>query len=173
VKIIFSKSAAKGTSLIELIIYISILSIVLLSMTVFLVSNKKMEGRYKAMTEVEIQGAEIMRLVTQAIRNAQSVGSPAIGTNGPSLSLVVSAPAKNPTVFDLAGGKVRMKEGSASATDLNSGQVSISNLNFKNMSSANAPGSIRVSFDVSYANPGHRAELNYSKKYVDSASIPQ
>ena len=167
------KKYHKGTSLIELILYIAIMGIMLTSIGSFIVANKKMGDRHKAMTEVELQGSEVMRTVTQAVRNAQSVGSPAAGASGSSLSLAIYTPSKNPTVFDFSGGKVRIKEGSGSAVDLNSGQVEITNLSFKNMTATNAPGSIQVSFDINYVNPGNKAELNYSKTYVDSASIPQ
>lgn len=169
----FSQTKYKGTSFVELIIYIAIMAIMLATITSFILANKKMGDRHKAMTEVELQGTEIMRVITQSIRNAQSVNSPAVGASGSSLSLAISTLAKNPTVFDLSGGKARIKEGSGSAVNLNSSQVSISNLNFKNMSAANAPGSIRVSFDINYVNPGGKAELNYVKTYVDTASIPQ
>lgn len=168
-----NKKNLRGTSFIELILYIAIMGIMIASIGSFIVSNKKMGDNHKAITEVELQGAEVIRIILQSIRNSQSVNYPAIGMNGASLSLSVGVLTKNPTVFDLSGGKVRIKEGSDSTIDLNSSQVEITNLSFKNMTATNAPGSVRVSFDINYVNPSGKAELNYSKTYVDSASIPQ
>ena len=169
----FLKNKYKGTGFIELIIYMAVAIIMLAAISSFVISNKKMEGSNKAIAEVEFQGADIVSIVTQAVRNSQSINSPAAGVSGSTLSIVTDTAENNPTIFDLSDGKIRIKEGNSSAIELNSDQVEISNLNFQNLADTGAPGSIRISFDIHYLNPGNKPELNYQKTYYDSASLRQ
>ena len=55
-----------------------------------------------AISEVDQEGLQISRLITQNIRNAISITSPAIGTSANSLSLTTSSQT-NPVVFGLTG----------------------------------------------------------------------
>lgn len=169
----FLKSKCKGTGFIELIIYMAIAMIMIGSIASFVVSNKKMEDINKAIAEVELQGTDVMQIITQAVRNSQSINSPLAGSSSSSLSLVSDTAGNNPTVFDLSDGKIRIKEGDNPVIELNSSQVQISNLSFRNLASTDAPGSIRVSFDMNYLNPGNKPELNYQKTYYGSASLRQ
>lgn len=169
----FLENNYKGTSFIELVIYMAIAIIMIGSIASFVISNKKMGDANRVIAEVELQGADVMQIITQSIRNSESVNSPLAGSSGSSISLVTDTSGNNPTVFDLSDGKIRIKKGSNAAIELNSNQVQISNLNFQNLSDTGAPDSIRVSFDINYLNPGDKPELNYQKTYHGSASLRQ
>lgn len=169
----FLKNKYKGTGFIELIIYMAIATIMIGSIASFVVTNKKMGDSNKVIAEVELQGTDVMQIITQAVRNSISINSPAAGSSGSSLSLVTDTAGNNPTVFDLSDGKIRIKEGNNAAIELNSDQVQISNLSFQNLADTGAPGSIRISFDINYLNPGNKPELNYQKTYYGSASLRQ
>lgn len=160
----------EGASFVELIVYISISAILLLSISSFLLVNEKSKKRNQVVSEVEIEGAQIVRTVTQSVRNAKSVASPPAGGSGATLSITTDDASKNPTVFSLSNGKIRIKEGSSSAVDLNSEKVEISGLNFKNAGLAGTLGSVSFEFKAEYKNPGGNSNSNYSKMFYGAGN---
>ncbi|HRZ34053.1 MAG TPA: type II secretion system protein [Candidatus Moranbacteria bacterium] len=157
----------KGTSLVELLIYISIMGIMTAAIVSFIASNKKVGDRNEAISEVETQGNEIVEIISQTIRNSSTITGLALGASANQLTVVDNAVT---IVFSLSSGKVTIKRGGASAVDLNTNQVVISNLSFKNFGNA-TKGSINFQFDADYLNSGNRAELNYAKTFSGSASL--
>lgn len=160
----------KGFTLIELILYISLTSIVLLSVSAFLIASLQARAKNRTIAEVEQAGEQVIQLITQTIRNSSAINSPAIGTSAASLSLNTSVSASNPTVFDLASGVIRITEGSGDPAPLTNSQVTASSLNFQNLSMADTPGIIRVTFILTYNNQSGRLEYDYSKTFYASAS---
>ncbi|TSC82069.1 MAG: Uncharacterized protein G01um101420_599 [Parcubacteria group bacterium Gr01-1014_20] len=132
-----------------------------------------LESRVKSQTiaEVEQGGAQALDIITQVVRNAVSINSPATSTTGGTLSLGVVDPLKNPTVFDLNIGRLRITEGAGTPVEVTISKISVSSLIFSNLSKINTPGTIRVEFTVSHNNPGGRNEFEFSKNYTASASL--
>jgi len=147
----FSKPKIEnGFSLIELLLYISLSGIILLSILTFMASLLDARVKNQAIAEVDQSGTAIMQLITQTIRNATAINSPSSGTSASTLSLNTAVPANNPTVFDLSGGAIRITEGAGSPVNISSSRVVVSNLNFQNLSQPSAPGNIRLSFTLTH-----------------------
>jgi len=125
----------------------------------------------QTIAEVERQGAEAMALISQSVRNATAITSPAIGSSSASLTLSMAAPAVNPTVFSLAGGAIQMKEGSGSAVILTSPRLNLTALTFTNVSAATTPGVIRTQATISQVNPSGANEYSYTQTFYESTSI--
>ena len=142
----------KGVSLVELLLYMAIMGILLTSIVSFISVNESMNKRNQAISEVDMQGWEIMRFLTQSIKNAQSVTQPVFGESSIALSLIVDDQVKNPTIFDVSSGVVRVKEGLSSPIALTNAQVIVSNLLFTNVGSDATKESIKIQFDISYFN---------------------
>lgn len=161
----------KGFTLLEVILYIGLLSIILTAIVSF--SSMFVESRIKsqAIAEVEQQGLQTMQLITQTIRNAENITSPTTGSSAASLTLDVVTAGDDPTIFDLSGNAIRIKEGVGPNVNLTSARITASNLNFQNLSRASTPGIIRVSFTLTHVNPNGRNEYNYSKTFYASASL--
>ncbi len=165
------KNNKQALTLIEIIFYIVIFIVILLATsTIF---NVAMQSREKSQTiaEVEQQGAQIVQLVTQTIRNATAINSPSIGANATSLSIDVVDGANSPTIFDLAASQLRIKEGTATAVTLNNSRVVPSSLIFYNLSRAGTSGVISFQFTLTYKNDNNQPEYNYSKIFYGSASL--
>lgn len=162
-----------GFTLVELLLYVGISSTLLLVTSLFL--GMMLEARVKNQTisEVEGQGAQVMQTITQNIRNAQNITSPSVGASGASLTLDVVNIARDPTIFDLASGVVRIKEGSGAYIPLTNSHVVVSGLNFANLSRPSTPGVVRVSFTVTYVNPEGRKEYDFSQTFYSSTSLRQ
>ena len=91
-----------GFTLVEMVLYVSICSILLLSLSMFLSFLLSARVRSQAITEVNQQGLQVMNIVTQTIRNGRSIQIPGTGVSSTSLAITTGYPLLNPTIFDLS-----------------------------------------------------------------------
>lgn len=162
-----------GFSLLELLLYVATSSIILLATSIFL--STLLESRIKNQTiaEVEQQGVQVMQIITQTIRNADTINSPSIGASSASLSLNTVLATTTPTVFDLSGGVVRVKEGTGAVVALTNQRVSVTNLSFSNFSRSGTPGVVNISFVISTVNNSGRNEYSFSRFFSGAAALRQ
>lgn len=161
----------KGLTLVELILYVAIVSVVILATAVFLQLIFESRVKNQVIAEVEQQGLQVMQIITQTVRNSTAINSPTQGSNESSLSVAVLDNAKNPTVFDLSSGAIRITEGATSPVNLTSAQVSASSLTFKNLSYTGTPSTIRIQFTITYINASARNEYQFTKTFYGSANF--
>ncbi len=161
----------KGFTLIELLLYISLTATILLAISVFLATLIRTQIKTQTMSEVEEQGAQVMQLITQTIRNSEAIILPIAGATSTSLTLDVVATGNDPTIFDISSSAMRVKEGVGAMTNITSSNISASNLEFKNLSRTDTAGNIRISFTLSHVNPAGRNEYDYTATFYDSASL--
>ncbi len=166
-----SVKSGAGFTLVELILYVAIASVMLTLISIFIAATLESRVKSQTIAEVEQGGSQALDIITQVIRNSVSINTPAISTTGPTLSLGVIDPLKSPTVFDLNIGRLRITEGAGSPVEITSPKISVSGLTFSNLSKTNTPGVIRVEFTVSHNNPGGRNEFEFSKNFTASASL--
>lgn len=158
------KMSNQGFSLIELIIYISLVSVILLSITSFSFTLLNARSRNEVIAEVEQQGVLAMQKITQTVRNAEDINTPTPETSAAALSL-------DSAVFDLANDALRITRDRGVPVDLTNHRVIVSDLSFDNLSRAGTPGLVRVRFTLSHKNPGAKALFEYSKTFYGSASL--
>ena len=158
------KNYQKGFTLIELLLYIAIASIIVFTTASMLRFTLESRTKNQTIAEVEQEGAQVMQLITQTVRNATAISSPTIGASGASLSV-------DTTVFDLSGGAIRIKEGAGAAVNLTSSKITVSSLNFQNLSRVSTPNIVRVSFTVTYTNSSGRNEYDFTKSFYGSAGL--
>jgi Tfp pilus assembly protein PilW len=162
-----------GFTIIELLLYVAISSIILLVSSLFFLTLLEARTKNQVIAEVEQQGIQIMQIITQTIRNADTINSPTIGTSGASLSVNTTISSTTPSVFDLSSGVIRIKEGTNAVINLSNSKVVVSNLSFSNLSRASTPGVIKISFTISAVNNSNRNEYSFSSPFVASASLRQ
>lgn len=170
----FFFTSQKGFSLVEMLLYVAISSVMLFSLSLLL--SFLFGGRVKnqSITDVNQQGLQVMQLITQTVRNAKSVDSPALGATDTSLSLTMSDPLLSPTVFDISSGTVRIKEGSNPLIPLTNSHVTVSSFIFQNISSTSSTDRIvRLSFTMDHSNPSSRNENSFTKTFTGSATLRQ
>jgi prepilin-type N-terminal cleavage/methylation domain-containing protein len=163
----------QGFTLVEILLYISITAILLLAVSAFLTVLLQTRVESEVRTEVDQQAQHLLQTMGLAIRNAEGISSPTPGVTGGSLTLDAYDAAADPTVFDLSSGKVRITEGAGSPVDLTSTRVSITSLTFENVTRTDTPGSIRITFTISYNSGSNRQEFNYSNTYYATYSLRQ
>lgn len=166
-----NRRSSGGFTLIELLLYVAITGIMLSGISFFL--STLLESRIKNQTiaEVEQQGLQVMQIMTQVIRNAESITLPAQGTSATSTTINVVDVAKDPTLFDVSSSTLRTKEGAGAFVPLTNTHVAVSNLTFHNLSRGTTPGILRIQFTLTYVNPSGRNEYRYEKTFTGSAGL--
>lgn len=171
-KIYYLKSKS-GFTLVELLLYVSIASIMLLITSLFLATLLQSRIKNQTIAEVEQQGLQVMQLMTQTVRNADTINSPGSGASAATLSVNTISAGNNPTVFDFASGVIRIKEGAAAVVPLTNSHLTASSLSFSNLSRASTPGTIRIQFILTSVNPTGRNEYSFTKTFIGSATLRQ
>ncbi len=161
----------KGFTLIEMLLYMAILSIVILAFSSFLFLSYSSRIKATVIADVEQQGNQTMSIVTQNIRNAQSVTSPISGASANSLTVTEYSAPLSPTIFAQTGNKLQITEGSNSAVDISSNRVIVSGLSFQNLARPSTPGIVRIQFTLNHLNPDNLGEYTYSKTFTATASL--
>jgi hypothetical protein len=93
--------SAKQTAftLIELLLYIAIMGSLLISVTLYFAMTADSRVKNQSISEVNQQGAAIMDRITQTVRNASAITTPATTVCSNSLSVTVPTGVLSPTVF--------------------------------------------------------------------------
>ena len=161
----------RGFTLVELLLYVGLLSMVMFSAALFLSMLLQSRTKNQVVAEVEQQGVLAGQRIMQVVRNSTLINTPAVGASGSSLSVNMPQAALSPTVFALSSGVITMTEGAGTAVSLTNNLVSVTGLTFTNQSRASTPGTVRIQFTVSYINNSGRNEFDYSKTFDSDASL--
>lgn len=161
----------RGYTLIELLLYVGIVSTLLVGITLYFASVAEARVKNQTIMEVEQQGAMVMDHITNTVRNATSVSAPAIGSSANQLTVVVPTGSLSPTIFDLSSEAIRIKEGVAAAIALTSSDIRVTSLSFTNMSRSATVEVVRVTFTMSHVNPSNRNEYDYEKIFTSSVTL--
>ncbi len=164
------KKQRKAFTLVEALVYITLMSITLVSIVTLMYWILDSRSKTQVIAEVESQSVLAIDEISQRIRNATGINSPTPGNSSSTLSLVVSDGAKNPTIIDLSAGVIRIKEGVSSEVPITTARLSITNLTFQNVTRVGTPGSMKINFTTSYVNPANTKVFDYSKNYYFAAN---
>lgn len=132
---------SQGFTLIEMILYIGLIMIMLVSIVSF--SLEMINSGAKSNTEQEVYSSAryASERIISTIRNAKSINiaSSSFGTNlvassGAALSLGESASSSNPTTFSIVSGILTITQGTSGAVTLNPSSTQVTSLVFSNYS---------------------------------------
>ena len=161
-----------GFTFIELILYMAIASIILFSIVTFAFALLENRVKGESITDVDQQELIIMQLISQEIRNSESIILPLPGTTSSQLILNVVATSSDPTIFFLsASGTLQISEGGIATTTLTDTTILASDLIFTNLSATTTPGNIRTEFTLTHVNPAGRNEYDFSRRAISTASL--
>lgn len=161
----------QGYTLLELLLYITIVSTLLLAVTAFFGMNAETRIKNQTISEVDQQGTFALNYIAQTLRNATLISAPAIGTSASQITVTVPTASLSPTVFSLSDTTLQVKEGSAAAIPLTSSTVQVSDLTFKNLSRSSTNEIVQISFTLNRVNASGRNEFDYQKTFTTSAAL--
>jgi len=166
-----TKNIHAGFTLIESLIYFTLLGIMLAVIGTILFQVLRAKTKAETIQEVSQNARVIMETISDSVRNAQSITNPIAGQSSSSLTLSMSDSAKNPTIFDTSNSLLRIKQGSSSAQVITSSEISIDAITFTNVSYPNTSGSIRIELSLSASNTTLFKEYEYEDTFYTTVTI--
>ncbi|MCJ7740757.1 hypothetical protein MUP32_05615 [Candidatus Microgenomates bacterium] len=133
-----------GYSIIEVIIYIGMLSVFITVLTGIFVSTIDAKLESESISDIEQDGRFIVAKLAYEINRAQNIETPALGITGNTLQITVDSLAES---FALANGKLHITK-SDNTYDLNGHGTAISNLTFQRLGNINGKNSIKMTFII-------------------------
>lgn len=155
-----------GFSLIEFLIYIAILVMVIFTMGLVASNVFQVGVRNDVVQEVSQNGRFAMQRMGQAVKEASIIIEPE-ETEGNILRLSFEDLNKNPTIFDIFEGKLRIKEGEREYIELTTSKVVVDRLVFKKVSE----DSVRVEMNISFYNPQDLPEYEFKSFFTSSFTL--
>lgn len=151
-----------GFTLVEFLFYIALFSIFFTGLFTLLQIFYENRADNNIKLEVEQNGLIVSQIISQEIRNAQSINHPMPGQSDSYLSLEAYDDLRNPIVISLDNNIISYSEGSSIDDNLSTKRVMISDLVFKNETENNV-SLVNFSFTISYN--------NYSKEFFSSVNL--
>ncbi|MFH1546937.1 MAG: prepilin-type N-terminal cleavage/methylation domain-containing protein [bacterium] len=158
-----------GMSLVEVMLYISISTIIMITLSYFMFTVIKTRVKSQTITEVDYQGNQAIYLIAEKIRNSKSVSLPIPHQSSDSITLITFEETNNPTVFSLIDGKVFLSEGTSDPIQITSNRVTITKLDISNISDDSRI--FRIDLEVTHRNPENIIEYNFTESFTGSAAI--
>jgi type II secretory pathway pseudopilin PulG len=147
------KAAARGFTLLEMLLYLGFMSIVLVAATVLLAEfSVTARVRTAAWQEVERNAHFALNRVAVEVREASSLnpGDSVFDTNPGRLSLGLSDMTRNPTVFYVDDGTLYVQQGSDTALALTSSKIDVKEFTIQDVSSSAIHRNYRLHLKIGY-----------------------
>jgi len=134
-KFIFNKkNLHRAFSLLELVLYVGILSGLMVTSSNMFISLSKGNGQTQARSEVNAAIRFATERIKQDIKNSSSISTPELNVSSPSLSMTIN----NVTVvYDVSSGVLRRKEGTADPAPITPPNISVDSPIFTRIENTN------------------------------------
>jgi type II secretory pathway component PulJ len=141
---------AKGFTIIELLVYMAIFTVVIIAFIAIFVVIVRIQNNQSSAIEVDSQSQYLLQQIQYYVEASSLIDMPQ-DTPTTTLVLRMANPLQDPTYIMLEGGDIYLQQ-SATGTvqQLNSNQVTISNLTFTKHSNPPSHDSVSVSMTVAY-----------------------
>lgn len=138
----------RGSTLIELLIYMVLIGIVVGAILPLLFMSAEDRLLQQTISVVEQNGTQVLQDVTLRIRNAERIVSPTMGQTGSVLVLQTSSGSTNPTVIGWNSGALMIVE-STHVQTITSSQIAVVDFIVRNTSTSSTRQSAEISFHLS------------------------
>lgn len=166
----------KGFTLIEMVIYLTIIGIVLSTIALFLLNLMGARAKTQAISEVLSSAQLIQTRLSEAVRHAQgiNVAASTFSSDPGVLSLNMVDSARDPTIFSLTqnDGQFQVSEQGSPASVLTPDHVAIKNLVFTNLTSSEDVGIIQMQFTVETTSGSGTQAFFYDQAFQTTLRIP-
>ncbi|HZZ98694.1 MAG TPA: hypothetical protein VFG51_02050 [Candidatus Saccharimonadia bacterium] len=135
----------KGSTLVELLLYMGLISILLVVMTTMFLSALDVQQSSQSTSSAEQEGNYLLTRLAYDIHRASSVTTPAaLGSSSPTLTLVISGASYT---YSVSNGQLSLVQGITSEF-LSGFDTTISNLSFTRLGNVTGKPTLKISFTV-------------------------
>lgn len=173
-----SNRVKKGFTLVEMLIYIAVLSTVILTVSSFFLWIVRLNGKAKAMREVTDNAQRVMGVLSLEIKEAKSIYAPTsvFSTSTGQLSLettkyLSSGETQTYIDFFLCEKRLCLKKEGQDPIALTSDSVEVKAMEFNQIATTSTIPSIRVSLTIDYKAPAEKPEYFASINTTSTVSI--
>jgi len=163
--------AQNGFTLIELLLYTVIIGSLLLGVVSFYGLAAAARVKNQSVNEVNLQGAAAIDIISQTLRSATAVTTPATAASGSTLTMTVPTASLSPTTFTLNGTTLQVSESTGAAVALTNDKVRVVAFSAKNLTRSGGHANVQVSLTLARVNAGNREEFNYQQTFTTSAEL--
>ena len=144
----------KAFTLFELIIYISLVSLVMVGITTFAIDVNYAAKKTELRIDLKQNAYFAVERILNEIRSANALNdlSSTFDVHPGVLSLAMDDAGENPTVFDINSNTLRVRQGAGSPINLTLDDYEVTNLIFRNLSVSNRSNNIKVELTLRHAN---------------------
>lgn len=170
------KISHNGFSIIELIIYLAIFSLLVLALSSVFWQVLQNNNRQLAITELMANANLISHQIGLAVKNAQGINQPATpGQTTNQLSLATTSSSTNPTIFSLQDQKINLGEGANPSQPLTTDRIRVNNFTITNLTSSatSTLGIIKLTINLESNNPASSIFRPTTFSFTTSLSLRQ
>ncbi len=166
------KISESGFTLIEFLLYSIIVTFIVGALVLAGINVMQGGGSINVSEEVNHNGKMAMNRIMSYVRMAEGINSPEQGASASSLSLAMPDTVLYPTVvFEVSAGELTIKRGDDAAVVITAETVSVSNLNFINLSYPETSGTVKVEMTVEHLNPLRRSEYEFERNFYSTENV--
>ena len=162
-----------GFTLMEVLVYIGILSIIVVVIFSFLVSSIHYSSKAKVMREASDNARRAMQIMIYEIKEARTIYLPTSTSTQLSLETIHYLPTGERITyidFYICGTQLCLKKESQSPIPLTSDKVEVRKLVFTRVVTDQIP-SVQIELEIDYKNPHNRPEYQASVNLKSAASL--
>lgn len=166
----------RGFTLVEVTVYVAIVAGIMTTLVLFSLNLIQVRAKQRVIHNVEANAARIFERLADAARHAEGIntGASTFGADPGTLSVNMVTVGVDPTIFTLTAndGVFQANEGGAGNVAITTDDVSITNLTFTNLTSADDVGIIKVDFTVAAVNSSGNPLYSYDESFQTAIRIP-
>lgn len=162
----------RATSLIEVILYMLLLSSMLLGVSGILKEIFVAKDKQEVSLSVEEDAIRVLQLIEYDLKMASSVSAPASGgTAGSTLTMTINPGTSFTRTYTQSGTTITRATNGGAAAVITSGRVLYSNFSVSHISTNASYHVITVSFTATALNTVNRRDMYYQKNYRTSVVL--
>lgn len=171
----YTHKSFSGFTFIELILYIGILSMVMVGLMYFVFDITSSSTKSNATSEVEYATRFAVERIQREIIGAVAINTTqsTFGSTPGRLSLQTASPDTNPTIIQLVGTSIVIKQGAYATQTITTPLVEVMNTTFYNLSRVGSPEVVQFLVSGRRLNPQSVEEFQASTTITSTATLRQ
>lgn len=161
----------KGSTLLELVLYLGLSSIVLTGIGVVAGNVLDSGAKGDAIADVRYGASFALGEIAEALRAADGIVLPPQGATGTALTLIGTSSSTDPIVVAVASGTLMMTIGTGTPHALLPETVRLISATFEHLGSPTQKSSVRMTLELDAADPSAAAQFHYRETFIRTATL--